>query len=219
MALLIPPVPVGTPETNVHQWKDWFKKLQQSLVTTGAISWSSLNFTASNITDILNRAHNNLQSIQGGSAGEYQHLTTAQHTSLIGGGDTTLHYHATDRARANHTGTQLLSTISDVSITSTNLNILDDGVSTTLHYHDSDRARANHTGTQLLATISDVSITATNLNTLDDGVSTTLHYHSSDRDRANHTGTQLASTISDFQTAVSLNNDVRSTQVLLWLSM
>lgn len=58
-------------------------------------------------------------------------------------------------ARANHTGTQLLSTISDVTITSTNLNILDDGLDTTLHFHDSDRARANHTGTQLASTISD----------------------------------------------------------------
>jgi hypothetical protein len=60
-----------------------------------------------------------------------------------------------NRNRANHTGTQLLSTISDVTITSTNLNTLDDGVNTTLHFHDSDRARANHTGTQLAATISD----------------------------------------------------------------
>jgi len=32
---------------------------------------------------------------------------------LTDGGDSTLHYHATDRARANHTGTQESSTISD----------------------------------------------------------------------------------------------------------
>lgn len=34
-------------------------------------------------------------------------------TDLTDGGDSTLHYHAADRARANHTGTQLASTISD----------------------------------------------------------------------------------------------------------
>lgn len=36
-------------------------------------------------------------------------------TDLTDGGDTTLHIHAADRARANHTGTQLASTISDFS--------------------------------------------------------------------------------------------------------
>ena len=45
----------------------------------------------------------------------------------------------------------------DVTITATNLNILDDGVDTTLHFHAADRARAVHTGTQLASTISDFS--------------------------------------------------------------
>lgn len=58
-------------------------------------------------------------------------------------------------ARANHTGTQLLSTISDVTITAANLNALDDGANTTLHFHSADRSRANHTGTQTASTISD----------------------------------------------------------------
>lgn len=62
-------------------------------------------------------------------------------------------------ARANHTGTQLLSTISDVSISPSNLNSLDDGVNSTLHFHNTDRDRANHTGTQLAATISDFAAT------------------------------------------------------------
>jgi len=51
--------------------------------------------------------------------------------------------------------TQALSTISDVTITATNLNILDDGANTTLHFHNTDRDRANHTGTQASSTISD----------------------------------------------------------------
>lgn len=41
-------------------------------------------------------------------------LTSAANmTDLTDGGDSTLHYHATDRARANHTGTQALSTLRD----------------------------------------------------------------------------------------------------------
>lgn len=52
---------------------------------------------------------------------------------------------------APHTHT--LVDITDVTITSTNLNILDDGVDTTLHFHASDRARANHTGTQSITTV------------------------------------------------------------------
>lgn len=63
-------------------------------------------------------------------------------------------------SRANHTGTQLLATISDVSITAANLNSLDDGVNSTLHFHNSDRARANHTGTQTASTISDFNTAA-----------------------------------------------------------
>ncbi len=59
------------------------------------------------------------------------------------------------RARASHTGTQALATISDVTITAANLNALDDGANTALHFHDADRARANHSGTQLASTISD----------------------------------------------------------------
>ena len=43
----------------------------------------------------------------------YYHTTQAQYNSLTGGLDSILHYHATDRARANHTGTQLAATISD----------------------------------------------------------------------------------------------------------
>lgn len=43
----------------------------------------------------------------------YYHLTQAHHTDLTDAGDSSLHYHSTDRARANHTGTQTKSTISD----------------------------------------------------------------------------------------------------------
>lgn len=47
----------------------------------------------------------------------------------------------------------------DVTMTATNLNTLDDGADTALHFHAADRARAVHTGTQLSATISDLAAT------------------------------------------------------------
>ncbi len=42
-------------------------------------------------------------------------LTSAQATDLTDSGDSSLHYHAADRARVNHTGTQTSSTISDLT--------------------------------------------------------------------------------------------------------
>lgn len=56
---------------------------------------------------------------------------------------------------------QTLSTINDVTITVTNLNILDDGVDTTLHFHAADRNRTNHTGTQAANTITGLATVAT----------------------------------------------------------
>ena len=57
---------------------------------------------------------------------------------MTDGGDSTLHYHSSDRDRANHTGTQLLSTISDVTASAAEVNILDGATLTTteLNYVD-----------------------------------------------------------------------------------
>jgi hypothetical protein len=43
----------------------------------------------------------------------HSHLTSVHKTDLTDGGDSVLHYHSADRARAGHTGTQLAATISD----------------------------------------------------------------------------------------------------------
>jgi hypothetical protein len=59
--------------------------------------------------------HSNLSGLQGGTSNEYYHLTSAQHTDLTDSDDCTIHYHASDRARANHTGTQSCSTLSDLT--------------------------------------------------------------------------------------------------------
>ena len=83
MANKIPPAPIGALPGSSY-WNDWVEKLR-NLVNSGSIVqlWSSINFTGSNITDIVTRNHNNLQSFQGGTAGEYYHMTSAQNT-LVG---------------------------------------------------------------------------------------------------------------------------------------
>jgi hypothetical protein len=48
----------------------------------GTISFTDLNFTDGNLTEIPTRNHNDLQGIQGGSATDRQHLTTAQVADL-----------------------------------------------------------------------------------------------------------------------------------------
>lgn len=80
------------------------------MTAQGQILWDSLDFGGSNLTDIETRNHADLQNLD---TTNYAHLTAAEVVDLTDGGDTTLHYHAADRARANHTGTQTLASISD----------------------------------------------------------------------------------------------------------
>jgi len=80
--------------------------------------------------------------------GDPEDLTVAQTKALLA-------YTPGDIGAAPSSHTQVLSTISDVTITASNLNSLDDGVDSTLHFHAADRSRSNHTGTQLSSTISD----------------------------------------------------------------
>lgn len=78
MAVLLPPTPVGVPPGHSF-WNDWYEKIR-NIINEGSVSvlWSNINFSGSAITDIASRAHNNLQSMQGGAAGEYYHLTATQ---------------------------------------------------------------------------------------------------------------------------------------------
>ena len=52
--------------------------------------------------------HTHLQNLNSTS---YTHLTQTNHTDLTDGGNSSLHYHSSDRARTNHTGTQAISTV------------------------------------------------------------------------------------------------------------
>jgi hypothetical protein len=87
--------------------------------TNDVIQWSGTAWVDKSLSEAgisatgHTHTHNSTTSIQGGSSGQYYHLTSAQHTDLTDSGDSTIHYHATDRARGNHTGTQVHTTISD----------------------------------------------------------------------------------------------------------
>jgi hypothetical protein len=105
VALKLPPVPTNSPPGSGF-WNDWYEKLR-TLVNSGSIAvlWSSINFAGSSLADLATKPHNSLQSIQGGVAGEFYHLTSAQysaltagaHNSLAGlqGGGATERYHLT----------------------------------------------------------------------------------------------------------------------------
>ena len=107
MAATLPPIP---PNSDVQSaiWRDWFNKLRALLNTTAGstTSFTALDFTSSDITSIVARSHTDLQSL---NSTNYYHLTSVQYTDLVGGGSNTLHYHATDRALSNATGTLIIA--------------------------------------------------------------------------------------------------------------
>lgn len=119
----IPPPPVHSEDKTI--WSNWYVAVKDAINNLRAdLKWINLDFTGSNITDVISRSHQDLTSLQGGSSTERYHVSATQATAiaafnetqwtdLTDGGESTLHYHASDRDRANHTGTQLLATISD----------------------------------------------------------------------------------------------------------
>lgn len=117
----LPPPPVND-KPGSFAWLEWYRQLRNYVSTSGSVPWYIINFSGSNLTDIAIRLHNNLQGLQGGTAGQMNHLTDSQITALLSsadktdltdGGNSILHYHSIDRDRANHTGTQLANTISN----------------------------------------------------------------------------------------------------------
>lgn len=83
----LPPLPLGDIKNFPYTFQEWLRKINNILASSG-ISWSLIDFTGSNLTDIQTRNHNDLQNIQGGQAGEYYHLTLAEYNDL-GNGDVT----------------------------------------------------------------------------------------------------------------------------------
>lgn len=98
------PPPIQDP-MNSQRWLEWFRLISIEINEISVVTWGNINFTGSNITDIVSRQHNNLQLMQGGTSGEYYHLTAAQHAALtagphnslsgLQGGTATEYYHLT----------------------------------------------------------------------------------------------------------------------------
>lgn len=66
MAAGIPPPPLNS-ATGSYYWLEWYTTLTTFLNGVN-IPWSNINFTGSDIADIVTRNHNELTTIQGGNA-------------------------------------------------------------------------------------------------------------------------------------------------------
>lgn len=84
MATGLPPPPIND-QPGSFTWLEWYRQLRNYISTNGSVPWYVINFAGSNITDIANRDHDQLQNIDGGTAGEHYHLTAAQHAALTAG--------------------------------------------------------------------------------------------------------------------------------------
>ena len=63
-------------------WTAWYNQLYTLLNTQGSVSWDLVNKAGSSIADLQNKNHNLLTAIQGGTTGEYYHLTAAEHATI-----------------------------------------------------------------------------------------------------------------------------------------
>ena len=79
MATVIPPPPSKTQSMDSYIWQDWFRLIRdRASAALTSVTWSDIDFTGSNITSIGTRDHNTLTTIQGGTVGEYNHLTDVE---------------------------------------------------------------------------------------------------------------------------------------------
>jgi len=87
--------PAPTPSTPFTDpsWQRWILALTNAVGTAASsASWTSIDFTGSSLTSILDRQHSELTSLQGGTAGQYYHLTLAQWTGIANFSSTIVPY-------------------------------------------------------------------------------------------------------------------------------
>lgn len=77
----LPPPPIND-KPGSFTWLEWYRQLRDYIKISGSVPWYLIDFAGSDISDIATRIHNNLQSVQGGAAGEKYHLTTNEYNAL-----------------------------------------------------------------------------------------------------------------------------------------
>ena len=82
MAIKLPPPPIQEKEFG-NSWKQWFLKVKDILTGISSLSWELIDFTNSKISDIIDRSHNDLTSLQGGSSTERYHLTSSEYNNVV----------------------------------------------------------------------------------------------------------------------------------------
>lgn len=70
----LPPPPTNDAQDS-YAWLEWFRQLRNYISTVGSVPWNIINFAGSTLSSIASRSHQVLQSLQGGTTGEYYHLT------------------------------------------------------------------------------------------------------------------------------------------------
>lgn len=82
--MALPPPPT-TDQTGSFAWLEWFRQLRQYIATAGSIPWSIIDFAGSTLSSIASRSHQVLQALQGGTTGEYYHVTANKNVELTNG--------------------------------------------------------------------------------------------------------------------------------------
>lgn len=70
----LPPPPTND-ATGSYAWLEWFRQLRTYISTAGSVPWNIIDFAGSTLSSIASRSHQVLQALQGGTTGEYYHLT------------------------------------------------------------------------------------------------------------------------------------------------
>lgn len=77
----LPPPPIND-KPGSFTWLEWYRQLRNYVSTSGSVPWYIINFSGSNITDIAQRDHNNLQNTQGGASGQKYHINADQYAAM-----------------------------------------------------------------------------------------------------------------------------------------
>jgi hypothetical protein len=77
----LPPPPTNDAQGS-FAWLEWFRQLRTYISSVGSVPWNIIDFAGSTLSSIASRSHQVLQSLQGGTTGEYYHVTSEKYTEL-----------------------------------------------------------------------------------------------------------------------------------------